>query len=304
MSNQENISKETKKTRRKKSQRKSQQIKLAVIMIMVSVLVLSASTFAWYQLNNTARVQNMEFKADTLGNLEISDSDSDGNNLEAYSNTLNLAAATDKDSANKRLLPSTTPDGTVFLAPIYSGDGKTVERVESINGGELSKYVYTKVFYLRSGSTQTTKTFTLKLDKGDTTTKDSESGTFFVDKDASANNQTPTAVNAVRVSFKFEDGSGTVKIYEPNSDKSNSGGTSAINNVSADEYGPEKYKNFIIKQNADGTFANGVDTTLCTITEGVPMKVTMYVWFEGMDIDCKSEIALDEIMGQIQFVAE
>ena len=56
MSNQENISKETKKTRRKKSQRKSQQIKLAVIMIMVSVLVLSASTFAWYQLNNTAKI--------------------------------------------------------------------------------------------------------------------------------------------------------------------------------------------------------------------------------------------------------
>lgn len=85
MSNQENISKETKKTRRKKSQRKAQQIKLAVIMIMVSVLVLSASTFAWYRMSKIASVQNMEFKADTLGNLLISDTE-DGE----YDNTLDL----------------------------------------------------------------------------------------------------------------------------------------------------------------------------------------------------------------------
>ena len=86
MSNQENISKETKKTRRKKSQRKSQQIKLAVIMIMVSVLVLSASTFAWYKLNNIAKIKDMQFTADTLGSLLIAEENEDSE----YSDTLDL----------------------------------------------------------------------------------------------------------------------------------------------------------------------------------------------------------------------
>ena len=151
MSNQENISKETKKTRRKKSQRKAQQIKLAVIMIMVSVLVLSASTFAWYQLNNTANVTNMQFTAETMGKLQISDVNENGENKKQYSNSLDLTQTTGYDSANRILLPSTTSNGTSFFAPDYTIDGLTVEGIVPIAENEFSKYVYKKEFYLLSG---------------------------------------------------------------------------------------------------------------------------------------------------------
>lgn len=312
MSNQENISKETKKTRRKKSQRKSQQIKLAVIMIMVSVLVLSASTFAWYQLNNTANVTNMEFTAQTMGKLQISDSNEDGANAGVYENSLNLADASDKLTANKVLLPSTTPDGMNFYYPMYKIDGTEVLDVAKIEDGKLGKYVYKKVFYLLAGEENSTnpKTYDLKLDAGTKVDDSTKSGTYFV----AGNDEAINAVKAVRISFVIDDGS-IAKIYEPNFDAHNDAGgtTFATNRVDTSQYGPKKYS-AIQQKSGDLSFSTTVDnstdykldtdTKLGTITEGTPLKVTMYVWFEGMDDDCVSEIALTQIVGQIQFRAE
>ena len=313
MKHQENDVKETKKTRKKRSARTAQQIKLAVIMIMVSVLVLSASTFAWYQLNNTAKIENMKFTAETMGNLQISDSGENGENKGDYKNVLELS----DDLTEKTLLPCTTDTGIKFYSPDYDLEGTTVGDVKDIDNNDLPKYVYKKVFYLKSGEAPTggavAKTFDLKLDPGKTDSP--QSGTYFLANDAAKYN----AVNAVRISFEFDDsneeGQDTIKIYEPNAENHNSGDdiTKATNSVSTEFYGPAKY--MAIKQKSNGDFVTSSDSllynehtetsnTLCQITEGTPMKVTMYVWFEGMDDDCVSQIALTQITGQIQFRAE
>lgn len=315
MSNQENISKETKKTRRKKSHRKAQQIKLAVIMIMVSVLVLSASTFAWYQLNNTAKVEDMKFTADTLGNLLIAEAVDSGdvNDLDklepgTWESTLDLGLS-DSDTY---LLPSTTTDGKAFRSPVYDGTGKTVQGVssEALAGADLSKYVYTKVFYIKSGtSVDENKYYTLKLADGTKDANGFNGGTYIKDEAQGAY----TATNAIRVSFVLGEGAyldanqaaidenANTKIWEPyDATDTNAvvNGTRATNLLGA-EYGA--YSSITITQDQDGKLTNN---ELCKIMEGKEAKITMYVWIEGTDDDCINEIALDTVVGQLQFIAE
>ena len=309
MSNQENISKETKKTRRKKSHRKAQQIKLAVIMIMVSVLVLSASTFAWYQMNKTANLTNMQFTADTLGNLLISANETDG-----YTNTLNL----NLDSEKVVLLPTTTSDGETFYEPDYKGTSDSVSGVKDLTADNYSKYVYKKVFYIKSGEqVNNEKKYYLKLVDGFTDSDGSfNAGTYLKDTDR-ADDTKYTSLDAVRVSLVFGTGAvdlpqgtvKTIKVFQPYSDSNNdiidNGDIIAQNELASTSYGPKMYKDFTLTQHGDGQIAanDDEDTTLCTISEGTPVEVTMYVWFEGTDNDCGNGIALDTIAGQIQFEA-
>lgn len=297
MKHQENDVKETKKTRRKRSARTVQQIKLAVIMIMVSVLVLSASTFAWYQMSKMAKVTNMQFTADTIGNLQISE-----DNV-TYSNVLNLEL--NKDDNKKVLLPATTADGKSFFKPTYDDDGLKVISVDTLSdeSDEFSQYVYKKDFYIKSGNTIGTQKYDLKLSASNS---ESSVGTYI--KDAADAGTGFTALNAVRIGFVFDStegvtipNTGDVTIYEPYSEGNTNDGTQANKDAVSTSYGPTKYDaTLTLKQKSDGSFP---DRTLCTITEGNPVKVTMYVWFEGNDEDCENEIALDTIAGQIQFEA-
>lgn len=306
MSNQENISKETKKTRRKRSHRTAQQIKLAVIMIMVSVLVLSASTFAWYRMSKIASIQTMEFTADTLGNLLISDSE-DGE----YKNSLNLGLGTNKAI----LLPATTKDGKTFFKPKYSVDGMNVKGVldlelcNTLDGTAMKQdnyvddgeehYVYKKDFYIKSGVNESNKTYNLKLVDGGNKDGNGKftTGTYLNDN---GDNSTFDSLNAVRVSFVIDD---TVNIFVPyNTGNGNTDGTFAtIDEAEFTDHGD--YNNYPISLNQEES-GEISDIVLCEITEGTPVKITMYVWFEGMDEDCENEIALDTLTGQLQFEAE
>lgn len=298
MRNQEDALKGTKKQQTKKSKKSAQQIRLAVnmIMIMVSVLVLSGSTFAWYRMSKTATVQNMEFKADTLGNLLISD-EKDKN----YTNTLDLGL-----NDNAAILIPVTADSTGirFYKPEYEGD--KVNTVTLLNTGEeFKEYVYEKEFYIKSGlNIDITKEYNLKLCDS---TNTFVNGTYIKDKEDAGIGF--SALNAVRIAFKFEDvdgadgytTTGKVVVYEPYSTGNQNEGTHAEYMVSNTTYGPNAYNSLTLKQGSDGKIPA---CDLCNICEGIPVKVTMYVWFEGMDEDCENEIALDTIMGQIQFETE
>lgn len=299
MSNQENISKETKKTRRKRSHRTAQQIKLAVIMIMVSVLVLSASTFAWYKMSKTANIQNMEFKADTLGNLLISADNT------SYSNMLDLGLSGENAAI---LLPATTVDGKTFYQPEYNTTGDVVKNVALLKetddpstGSEneadtFKKFVYKKEFYIKSGVNQdTSKSYKLKLvDGGGILDGKFTTGTFLNDN---GDDTTFDSLNALRVSFVID---GDVKIFTPYCNTNGGAGTHATDEIdkSSNQYGGYSVD---LDQEASGVIT---DLELCTIKEGYPVKITMYVWFEGTDVDCENEIALDNLAGQIQFEAE
>ena len=308
MSNQENISKETKKTRRKRSHRTAQQIKLAVIMIMVSVLVLSASTFAWYRMSKTANIENMEFTADTLGNLLIAPVDPSSGKAKEYSNTLTLVL---NDENKAILLPATTADGYTFKLPMYDpSDPTKVIDVDSVVDGQIidgnqdkisagDYYVYKKDFYIKTGDVvDIKKTYNIKLNGTGTYLKDKET-------DSPGENDTYTSLRAVRVSFVVD---GTTSIvYEPYSveltdDASKAQSIADVDDAVKNSYGPSQYAGFTLKQNNDNTFTG--TNKLCTLTEGEPKKITMYVWFEGNDDECANQIALNTISGQIQFEAE
>ena len=314
MSNQENISKETKKTRRKKSHRKAQQIKLAVIMIMVSVLVLSASTFAWYRMSKIASVQNMEFKADTLGNLLISDTE-----IGEYDNTLDLGLGENNQAV---LLPATTADGVNFLKPKYNRTGDIVEEVNPLGEGEMldgtemkdknsyedngmDHYVYKKDLFIKLDGAEDGKTYDLKLVGCD---ESFNTGTYLNDKDEV--DEDFDSLNAVRISFVVEDEA--VVVYEPyckgngtgdetqKNDEGNPIGTYA-KKIYTTTCGPDAYASKVVKQTSTGGWEG--NNVLTQMEVGETVQVVMYVWFEGMDDDCVNEIALDAISGQIQFEA-
>lgn len=319
MSNQENISKETKKTRRKRSHRTAQQIKLAVIMIMVSVLVLSASTFAWYRMSKIASIQSMEFKADTLGNLLISDKE-DGE----YDNTLDLGLGENNQAV---LLPATTADGVNFSKPVYNKTGDVVENIEDIDidkemldGTEMKKntyedngfdhYVYKKDFYIKlEGAADDEKNYELWLVASD---EYFNTGTYLDDKDDDEAHDFDS-LNAVRISFVVGDATQAAVVYEPYCVGNGEGDVTQKNddNTPIGTYadksaitlaGPTVYNTMLVKQASTGELTENKSLTTMQVDDIT--KVTMYVWFEGMDDDCVNEIALDVISGQIQFEAK
>lgn len=313
----------------------SKQMSLSIVMVIVSLIVLSVSTYAWFLITNTPKVKEIALTADTLGDLKIADvkTDDDGNKQpDTYGDEVDLTGV---KMGNLYLSPCTTKDGISFFKPIYT-EGE-VTGVEEVTDDTLlhKKYIYEKDFYLKAGE----NTVTVGAEKNydiyfvGYSTKDG-SGTYVDDKEKAE----LTASNAIRISFTFSGGNletPVTVIYEPNSDRDNSGITEAMSeadgttanmanfvmkDTDAAEYGTigemygtttPKAKGYkTIKQlYEDHSFVpnSGIATrseALVTIKEGEDIHVTMKVWLEGTDKDCMDGVAADQIVGQIQFVSE
>lgn len=220
----------------------SRQTAMTVAMVFVSIFVIAVATYAWYLISNAPKITAMEFKADTMGDLWISDclySNGTGYTLKsggtlnigcanAWNDTLDLSNSEGLDFTSdavgvsvqghgdygiyNELSPVTTTDGKTFYSPVYAGNKVTSVSVLDTNTLKTvlyTKYVYEKTFYLRAGA-QTgdagNKYYNIYLvGKLDGSTSD---GCYMRTKSgttfsSSANNQTG-AENALRVSFEFE----------------------------------------------------------------------------------------------------
>ena len=306
--------------------KKYKQIIMTISMIAVSIFVISVASYAWYMISNTPKIVSAEFVADTIGNLQISNVKPDGT-PELYKNEINLFDGLAPEEINKIYLsPITTTDGVVFHKPIYvQGEIDHMElmdeSVEAVKTELHTKYIYEKQFFLRAGNVSGTvdqdkaKYYDIHL-LGQTTDEQSGAsgfdinyGTYMRDRDLD-NNDEPlngSASYSMRISFVFENTkTGDKVIYEPNNDKNNTASQdnrSIYTNKTGETFG--EYTT--IKQKADKSFIDGdasMSDAICTIKEGVDVKVTMRVWVEGMDEDCTNEVAADKIFGQIQFISQ
>lgn len=328
---------ENKKNNAKKRKMSKQTI-LTIGMIMVSIFVITVASYAWYLISNTPKITNAEFVADTVGNLKIANENDQKNGPSGYMDAIDMYDGLNKD--DHRLSPVTTKDGKNFFKPIYT-EG-TITGLEAVPDDEYrtKDYIFEKVFYLKAGDdngavNNAPKYYDIKLvgmSSAEKTRYGTNSvnyktdyeinyadtdykyiGSFMHDKleNASNLNAPTTAANALRISYEFIDAEGSkTVIYEPNCDKTNT--------VSTDDYlqftgaNSENYGTYTglkeLKQNANKSFENpGTDVAsdaFAIIEEGKDVKVTMRVWIEGTDVDCRNGIAADKIFGQIQFVSE
>ncbi len=319
------------------------QVIVTTVMVIVSVFVITVATYAWFKISNTPKIESVEFTADTIGNLQISNVKNENGNIspEKYGTKIGLFDGVSDNEKNKMYLsPVTTDKGIVFYKPVYASDG-SISSMESLDSSsELfnKKYVYVKKFYLRAGENNANvdsdkaKSYEIfltgksKNEADNTSSFDKNFGSYLRDVDAGDGKD--TAANAIRVSFDFtnvvkEDELGEVlRVYEPNCDKSNNVKTDSSGKTNIAEYNGEdkdKYGKYTtIKQMADKSFVTTYDeendkwviadkeksSALCTIKEGQDVFVTMRIWIEGMDKDCINEIAADKMEGQIQFISK
>ena len=120
---------------------------MSIVMVIVSVVILSVSTYAWFLITNTPKVENISLMADTLGDLKIADIKQDGT-PDVYQDEIDLENKTDVKSY---LSPVTTKDGINFFSPVYFEGEVSVLKAEIDEKRLHTKYVYEKEFYLRAG---------------------------------------------------------------------------------------------------------------------------------------------------------
>lgn len=304
-----------------KGVRRARSMRNVVMMVLVCVLMLSAATYAWFTLSNTAKVANMTMTVGKVTGLQIApdhaaNADTDGI-VGKYGSSLVFGDEYEYTDTQKNvtydikgdLLPATMVKTTTLKKPIYATDGSgKVKGIEDLATGDTmyndgvedkTYFAYKTHFYLKVLGNED---YEVKLaDRtGNLTTAgvyaDGITGSYILNKD---NTNTFIGADAVRICLKVQDpnfGDQTI-IYSSNS-KDNQNGTVAEMETNYLGTGTtvESPTN---TQKADGTFDKNQSFKL---TAGKDVRVEMTIWIEGTDVDCANQMSLETIRAQIQFV--
>lgn len=290
---------ETKQT--KNVAQKAKKIRSIVMLSLLCILLLSAATYAWFTLSNTAKVSNLTMKVGDVTGLQIAPSDENGN-AGTYGAVLDM---TNILKGEGKLLPATTTDGRNFKKPDYDDNGAvsgitpTTDGLPLVSTASDKGYFVKYDFYLKSLG----ETVNVKLKKGTNITNGlvptggDQAGTYVLSESATDG---IIGSASIRISF-VPDGSATAAVYEPNYDiadykvqgsasraTDNSGATAVISTI---------------RQKKTGEIAD-TDGTIVSLTAGEAKKISMYIWIEGTDDQCSNEIALKKIKAQLQFTTD
>ena len=287
---------ETKKS--KSLVKKAKKIRSMIMMTLLCVLMMSAATYAWFTLSNTAKATNLTMTVGDVSGLQIAE-DNEG----ATPSDDAWKAMIDVGKFEGTLLPATTTDGIDILKPKYATDG-TVEAVEATNENEkLTKkstqgsegYYVEYSFWLRAtGADQGTTT--VQLDKGENlnggvySESANSEGTYSLSLKKGINDVLPSA--AVRISLI---NNGTAKVYEPNTNFEPAAKIYAL-----DKRNVKTAKSSDVQQNVDGTFKSS-NSNVLTLNNNEATKITLKLWLEGTDGQCGNDIAAQDIKTQLKF---
>lgn len=278
---------------------KSRKIKIMVMTMLLCVAMLSATTYAWFQLTNSPSVSKLSLKAGTVGSLQISKNANNG-----FTNSIDLTSMV---PANSCLRPLTTIDGKTFYKPVYSNQGKvsgveakalTAQQLAAVinKTEEAGGYLVQTEFYLKA-STGEDKTISIRL------AGDGVEGAAAGDYTKVENKGTgDTAAAAVRISFAANK---QVKVMEPNADAvlvrdGTQYAMAGWNNLATVQQG----QNHKFKQAGGTAYNQAVSDVLFTMPTNQAVKVTMSIWIEGADPDCVNDIAGDLMSTQIRFISQ
>lgn len=311
---------------RKKQRRK---ILLLLWLLLILLTLTTVATYTWFTISTTPRVSDLYLFINTKTGLEIS--------VEPQGEWGSQLDFREMEKATSPLRPVTwSEQDQRFYAATYGLDGRLTGRWEplsdEINANQDSVYgYYVKTsFYARSGQDVTVSLSpAVEVEEGV-----SGAGTYLIgtpvwDSEAVVhNNGGQGAETAMRIGIRVTpvDAEGVATgeesvfyIYEPNSDAHIDGSVGYIATPSIDQTATLVNEDRLILQTASAwTEAYPVErdvvirdlgefttsTELFDLKSGEMVRIDLYVWLEGQDVDCTNQISAAQIVANIQFAAE
>lgn len=304
---------------------------LYVLLILMSLL--TVASYTWFSLSRTPRVSDMNMYINSQSGLELSEDPL----AEDWVLQLDFRELVNETAPLRPVTWSNAKN--CFYAADYGVDGRLTNYEswqmlsDDINANKDSVYgYYIKVtFYARSGVAVEAKLSpAVEVDEGI-----NGSGTYVIGtpvwdgQNTVHNNGGQGAECAVRIGIRTTpvDEKGETYgepsqffIYEPNSDVHPDGTTGYIPTPSIDGTAHLIDENRIIRQTAStwteaypvqrdvvikelGEFENNMPT-LFSLDSGEMVKIDLYIWLEGQDVDCTNKIQEAQILANIQFNAD
>lgn len=300
---------ETKKT--KSLTQKAKKIRSVVMMTLLCVLLMSAATYAWFTLSNTAKATNLTMTVGDSTGLQIAVDTSTGDN-ESHGDFGSIIKF--QDTVGK-LLPATTTDGENFMKPDYNDAGEVKADLISANDSYIEMgnsdqnkegYFIKYSFWLQSLG----KDASVKLLEGNNlpdtgkyveSNKEDYTGTYVLSKDDISEISGAAAVRMCFVSTK--DSTKTTAVFEPNADIKRpdtlkEGTDYAKDNNTTGE------ATVTVKHDKKGKVYNSTNGVIINLKANTPARISLYVWIEGKDDECVNQISAKNLIGQLVFTKE
>lgn len=312
-------------TQKKKPTRFRVAVYFYVLLILMTLL--TTASYTWFTLSRTPRVSDLYLFINANSGLEISDTP----DAEEWKLQLDYRELVDEDT---ELKPATWSDREQkFYAAEYGFDGRMTGRWHELsdnvntNRDDAFGYYVKATFYLRTGQkTKLCLTPAVEVDEG----LDGH-GTYLIGNPQwdSVNivhsNGGQGAECAVRVGLRLTsvDTQGVPTgansqffIYEPNSDMHLDGSSEYTATPSIDGTDSLVPEDRLILQTAStwteahpvqrtvvikdlGEFTT--DTDLWVLDQDEIVRVELYIWLEGQDVDCTNQIEKAQILASVQF---
>lgn len=300
-----------------------------IIGLILLIILLLATTYAWFTNNKNVQITGINATVQTVGNLEIS---ADAANwkvsldLEEFKNVQGIENLIVEDLLPVSTTNSQVVNGTFFGATITNEDGAFKMTADEISAN--GKYIAFDLFF-KSTSPQTVY---ISKDTSITSTRFNNQ-----------NNASSGIENAVRIAIVPKgdtasldtlpadcinnltgEKSESTKIFEPNylahtnAGKANASKYTHLNNVSIENsklpyYGLKAvipadsklpldnstYTNYVAEVNTVGV-SNSSNVAWLALDTGIT-RARIYIWLEGQDVDCIDDASGANFIANLKF---
>lgn len=316
----------------KKSRNKNgKKLLLSAYLLLILMTLLTVASYTWFSLSRTPRVSNLNMYVTSATGLELSADPM----AEEWVQQLDFRELVDVTAPLRPV--SWVDEEQRFYAAAYGIDGRLMDYEywqplsDDINANKDSAYGYyiKTTFYARTGTPMTVSLSpAVEVDEGISGSGTYVFGTPMWNADIlSHENGGYGAENAIRIGIRVtpvdETGRTTgpfeFYIYEPNSDTHCDGTEGYVTTPSITGSENLVRRDHLILQSASAWTENnpvqrdvvvkdlGEFTTsaeLFQLEVGEMVKIELYIWLEGQDVDCISRIQEAQITANIQFSAE
>ena len=306
-------------------------IALYLYMLLILMILLTAASYTWFSLSQTPRVSDLYMFVNTQTGMEISLTP----DAEEWEMQLDFRDMVDVTTP---LRPVTWSEKDQrFYAAVYGVDGRMIGQWEPLNDerhankNNIDGYYVKASFYARTGeSVDVTLSPAVEVEKGV-----KGSGTYLIgapvwdSEQIVHNNGGLGGEYAVRIGIRTTPVDSTGQpvgekspfiIYEPNSNiRSNASGYGYVPTPSIDGTETLVPEDRLILQTASmwteadpvqrdvvihrlGEFTT--NSELFSLEVGQILRIDLYIWLEGQDVDCTNRINKAQIMASIQFAAD
>lgn len=305
-----------------------------ILLALLTLLV--AASYTWFSISQTPRVSDMELYINAESGIELTST----YDAEEWGQTIRFP---DLISTDTPLKPATwSEERQTFLAAAYGIDGRITDQWQVLtdsgnaNRSDSEGYYVLGTFYARSSlNCQVSLGEAVEVNEGENGAGTYVIGTPLWDSQNVIHEDGGSgAETAIRLGFRITPidsetgeatGASSFYIYEPNCDAhadahADSDADEDIGYVpTASIDGRDTLSDNLILQSASswseaypiqrevtvktlGQFLT--PTTLFSLEAGEKVRIDLYVWLEGQDIDCTNEIEEAQIFANIQFSVE